>query len=220
MSSRSKNMDDKYVASLEARIEDYEKQLADKIPVSINEAAFIKVAKQYLENELDMDYHTISEYIEFPETKSVFQKIVKKIRTIRKKIVRKISDYAFPIVACGVIGIIIGICCIAQHFDNEKARAIEHINQTSIKIDGLFSFDLNKDGVVTDDERRTVIMKFATDNNLTANEEDFYICVRNKNYSNVFHKGEKLLGVDDVYEIASQQKEKHETTSHPVLAYF
>lgn len=215
----SKNSDS-YVASLEARVEEFEKKVSDyenkmseMAPLKANEKLFLEFAKKQFEDNNGIYRDDMDEYFKHPVPKNIVHLMYRKTKKKISGIFEHLSENRAAYIVCSIIAGFFLTIIIGGTYDyrcrKENERITNHIAEVTLKIDGLVNNDLNKDGVITDDNRRIVIKKFVKDNNLKINEEDFYECVRNKRYSNVFYNSDGgLLGVDDVYKLITAKAEK------------
>lgn len=190
-----------YVASLEARIEEYEKQMACSVPISCKEFEFIKFARSRYEMRCDISCDRMVEFFSDDPRPSYSRRIFISIYIFTRNRIDWFKEnwgvfLLMTFLICVFGGLITGMIL--------DVREKSHNKEISEKIDKSVTFDLDKDGIITDDERRVFIKKFITENKLKVNEEDFYECVRNKKYFN-FYNGEKKLDIDDVYTLITKK---------------
>lgn len=190
-----------YVASLEARIEEYEKQMARSIPLEGKDFEFIHYAKNRHGSRCGISFETMEEFFSDAPPLSRSRKVFIAICTFIDNRIEWFKENWGGFLLMAFVITLFGSFLTAAILD---VRQNSHNKMISEKIDQSISFDLNNDSIVTDDERRTVITKFITDNKLKVNEEDFYECIRNKKYYN-FYNGEKKLSVDDIYDLITKK---------------
>ena len=200
----SKN-NEEYVSALESRIEEYEKKFASGDIVKSNELLFVKYARDKHVNGFTIYNNEMDDFFNEPVPISMFQvyyrRYIKNVFKIPAWIKENTANIIFiSLILSAVFGI--------GTFAYLDIHGQQYRKEMGIKIDGMMTFDTNNDGVITDEERRIVIRKFAVDNNLKINEEDFYECVYKKKYDDVFYSKEKCLSVDDLYNLTIKKVEK------------
>jgi hypothetical protein len=186
-----------YVESLEARIDEYEKQMARSVPLGGKDFDFIQYAKRRHAMRSCIATEDMDMYFSDASPVSFIRKVYIAICTFIRNCIEWFREYWTLLLVITLCSLLI-ICGIMGTLTETLKKDI------SEKIEQSIRFDLNNDNIVTDDERRTVIAKFIADNKLKINEEDLYECIRNKKFDG-FYNREKKLTVDEVYDLITKK---------------
>jgi hypothetical protein len=190
-----------YVASLEARIDEYEKQMACTMQVSCKEFEFIKLARCRYEMQDGISCYVMEKYFSDDPRPPTFRRMYIAIRLFIQNRINWFKENWGGFLFISFMVCLLGGMITAGIVESRK---VSYNKEISEKIERSVPFDANADGIVTDDERRILLMKFIADNKLKVNEEDFYECIRNKKYYN-FYNGEKKLSVDEIYDLITKK---------------